>query len=215
MTAPSADDLTAACRHLSQKDAALARAYEEIGCPNWRVIHPTYEALARMIAYQQISTKAAASIWGRICEAVDQITPEAILTCEDEDLRACGLSRPKISHMRSIAIAVTDGALDLEALHHEPIDDARRQLIAVKGIGPWTADVYLLTATGALDAFPLADVGLMESYRLLRDDDERLKPKDFARTAEAWRPYRGVATHLLWDWINTMRGRDTAPAAKA
>ncbi|MEM0984986.1 MAG: DNA-3-methyladenine glycosylase 2 family protein [Pseudomonadota bacterium] len=213
MSAPSQERLCEACAHLSEADPALAKAHSEIGPPNWRVVEPGYAGLARMIAFQQISTKAAAAIWGRVCDAVGEITPSAMLDASDETLRGCGLSRPKISHLRAIAEANTCGDLPLETLGNHDIDDARARLVAVKGIGPWTADVFLMTATGALDAFPAGDVGLMESYRLLSGDQEKLKPKDFSARAEGWRPFRGVAAHLLWDWINAQRDRDIAPVS--
>lgn len=95
------------------------------------------------------------------------------------------------------------------------VTEAEARLVAVKGIGPWTANVFLMTATGVLDAFPVGDVGLMESYRLLNGDDRKLSPGAFSGCAESWRPFRGVAAHLLWDWINLQRGRDIAPALQA
>ncbi|MEL6387007.1 MAG: DNA-3-methyladenine glycosylase 2 family protein [Pseudomonadota bacterium] len=213
--APSERDLRSACQVLADRDEALAKAHDRIGLPNWRVIEPTFEALARMIAYQQISTRAASAIWGRVCNRLPAMTPADLLGTPDDTLRDCGLSRPKISHMRAIAVACDNGALCMETLCAVPIDEARKHLTAVKGIGPWTADVFLMTATGALDAFPAGDVGLMESYRLLRGDDAKLPPKVFLKRAETWRPFRGVAAHLLWDWINNERGRDVAPAPEA
>lgn len=211
MSAPTEAVLKDACEALAERDIALARAYEELGPPNWRANAPGYASLARIIAYQQISTSAASAIWGRVCNALSDVSAEAMLAKDEEALRACGLSRPKIRHLRSIAEAIVGGALELEAMHTVPIEAAQSQLVAVKGIGPWTANVYLLTSAGHLDAFPVGDVGLMESYRLLRDDEERLAPKAFAEKGQNWQPFRGVAAHLLWDWINASRGRDTAP----
>jgi len=212
MTSPPAKRLAEACAALARSDPALARAHDEVGLPTWRVIDPGYGGLARIIAFQQISTQAATAIWGRVCDRLGEITPEAVLAAEEDMLRGCGLSRPKVAHLRSIAAAVTGGELALDTLSARPIEEARASLTAVKGIGPWTADVFLLTATGAMDAFPAGDVGLMESYRLLRGDEAKFPPADFLEQAETWRPFRGVAAHLLWDWINRQRGRDNAPA---
>ena len=212
MTAPCEDTLRLACETLTERDIALARAYTEIGVPSWRVQPAGYATLARIIAFQQISTKAAAAIWGRVCDQLPALTAEAVLAADEDALRASGLSRPKIRHMRSIAEAIVAGALPIHTLADLPLDEARAALTAVKGIGPWTADVYLMCAAGQLDVFPRADVGLMESYRILRADDDRLDAKRFQQASDAWAPYRAVAAHLLWGWINRHRGHDSAPA---
>ena len=209
MTRPSEDALTEACEHLASRDAAFERAYGALGVPDWRYGAPDYAVIARMIAFQQITTKAAATIWGRVEETIGNVCTAGILGAEEETLRGCGLSRPKIRHLRSIAEAVESGALDLERVHGAEMDAARRELIAVKGIGPWTADLFLLYC-GRLDAWPSGDVGLMESYRMLHEAETRHESKAFDQLAESWRPYRGVAAHLLWNWINAERAKTYA-----
>ncbi|WP_084399472.1 DNA-3-methyladenine glycosylase family protein [Henriciella aquimarina] len=204
MSGPDPDTLHEACTWLSARDTALARAFEGIGVPQWRVGAPDYAVIARMIAFQQITTKAAASIWGRVETALGEVCTDAVLGADEETLRACGLSRPKIRHLRSIADAIHTGALDLARVHGADMEAARKELVAVKGIGPWTADLFLLSC-GRLDAFPQGDVGLMESYRLLSEAEARHEAKAFTALADAWRPYRGVAAHLLWGWINAER----------
>lgn len=208
MSTPSSDTLTTACEQLSAVDPALKRAYAEIGLPVWRTAEPNYASLARIIAYQQISTKAAAAIWGRFIEHVEEnACASRVLSCSDEDLQSCGLSRPKVRYFKSIAEAVETGALDFDRLARVDVASARKELIAVKGIGVWTAEVFLMNAIGKLDAFPEGDVGLMESYRLLSDAEVREPSKAFTALAENWRPYRGVAAHLLWGWINATRDK--------
>lgn len=204
MTKPNRRKLKVACEVLCQSDPALARAYEELGIPDWRYGSAEYVTLARMIAYQQITTKAAATIWGRVEAHIGEITPEAILAADHDGLRSCGLSRPKINHLNSIAEAVVSGALNLDRVRKVALEDARRELVAVKGIGPWTAELFLLYS-GVLDAFPPGDVGLMEAHRLLLDAENRMEIKAFTQHAEVWRPYRGVAAHMLWNWLNTRR----------
>ncbi|MEE2877624.1 MAG: DNA-3-methyladenine glycosylase 2 family protein, partial [Pseudomonadota bacterium] len=159
-----------------------------------------------MIAFQQITTKAARTIWDRVEAHLGNVCTGTVLASEEDALRSCGLSRPKIRHLRSIAEAVETGALNLERVHAASMDDARSELIAVKGIGPWTADLFLM-ACGRLDAFPAGDVGLMEAYRLLNEAEQRLESKAFTERAQDWRPYRGVAAHLLWAWINAERAK--------
>ncbi len=208
MTAPSQDTLVSACEALSAADAALARAYQEIGPPNWRASDPSYETLARIIAYQQISTKAADTIWGRVRDYLEgDICPERVLRAKEEDLRACGLSRPKTRYLNTIAQAVDSGALCFNRLGNVPHEDAHKELTAIVGIGAWTAEIFLMNAIGRLDAFPHGDIGLIESYRLLSGAEDRYGLKEFSVLAEGWRPYRGVAAHLLWDWINAKRDK--------
>ena len=207
MTTPSEGDIQSACEALSQADPALARAYKEIGIPHWRARPLSYQTLATSVAYQLISTKAAASIWARVNEVVPDMTPENILAMDENGLRAAGLSRPKIAHLKSIATAIKSGRLNLKRLTTSSLADARKELLAVKGIGPWTSELFLLYALGEMDAFPTGDVGLMEAYRQLAEQEHRLTARAFTSRAENWRPFRGVAAHLLWAWLNAERAK--------
>ncbi|MEQ3651494.1 DNA-3-methyladenine glycosylase 2 family protein [Hyphomonas sp.] len=215
MTAPSRRKLTTACKTLAAADPALGRAYEELGVPEWRVGDPCYAALCRLIAYQQLSTKAAGTIWGRTEAMFGEVTPEAVLAADPEAIRACGMSRPKVRHMVSIAEAMTTGLLDLERVCASDLDLARKELVSVKGIGPWTAELFLLYSVGAMDAFPVGDVGLMEAHKLLSEAETRMEIKEFTAHAACWQPYRGVAAHLLWGWINDRRAKAAQPSPQA
>jgi hypothetical protein len=108
-------------------------------------------------------------------------------------------------------MAMVSGRLDLARVCAAPLDEARAELLAVRGIGPWTAELVLLYAVGAMDAFPTGDVGLMEAHKRLGGCGIRMDSKAFTAHAERWRPYRGVATHLLWAWLHIDRARDAAP----
>lgn len=207
MAAPSAHQLRKACEALAGSDPALARAYADVGLPTWRTTEASYQTLARIVVYQLISTKAADAIWKRILARYERVTTSGVLQDDQEALRACGLSGPKLVHLHSIATAIETGGLDLEALVDLPIEEARTLLLSVKGIGPWSADTFLMNAVGHLDAFPAGDVGLMEAHRRLNDLDDRLPAKAFNALAERWRPYRGVAAHLLYDWYNCTRNK--------
>lgn len=216
MTAPPTKLLDTACKTLSDADPALARAYTQHGRPTWRAADPCYAMLGRMIAHQQISTKAAETIWGRVLERFgEDLSPDVVLSASEAALRDCGLSRPKVAHLKSIAEALASGALRLDRICNAPLDEARAELLAVRGIGPWTAELFLLYAVGAPDAFPVGDVGLMESHRMLGDYTPRMDVKTFTRHAEAWRPYRGVAAHLLWGWLNDRRAESARNLAQA
>ena len=202
MTAPSESVLRQACEVLAKRDEALAKAYQTVDLPNWRDTEANYQSLARIVVYQLISTQAADAIWGRISARYQKMTARAVLDDEAPALLACGLSRPKLGHLKAIAEAVDTGALNLAELAVTEIEDARQSLLAVRGIGPWTAETFLMNAVGHLDAFPHGDVGLMEAYKRLTGASERLASKAFSETAENWRPYRAVAAHLLYDWLH-------------
>ncbi len=210
-TAPSRRKLKVACEHLATTDPALARAYDVIGVPVWRYQSPDYAMLGRMISHQQISLAAAAAIWGRLEARLGEVTAEAVLAEDPEAIRLCGMSRPKVAHLISIAEAMVSGQLDLARVCAAPLDEGRAELLAVRGIGPWTAELVLLYAVGAMDAFPTGDVGLTEAHKRLGGYEIRLDSKAFTAHAERWRPYRGVATHLLWGWLHVDRARDPAP----
>ena len=205
MSAPPRALVRQACETLATCDEALAKAYEMNGLPEWRSRPPHYETLARLVTYQLLSTRAAGAIWDRVQARLGEVTIETVRSASNDDLRACGLSGPKVEHFRAIADAIASDTLDLERVCRIDPDAARQELLAVRGIGPWTAEVFLLCSAGALDAFPVGDVGLMESHKILLSLDERLTAKSFTSLAENWRPYRGAAAHLLWAHINTVR----------
>lgn len=205
MTAPSVAALESACDRLAATDANLKTAYAIIGLPNWRSRPATYQSLAMIVVYQLISTKAADAIWGRILARHPELSAKGVLTDDADALLACGLSRPKLGHLIAIAEAVESRVLDFERLSAAPIEEARKTLLSVRGIGPWTADTFLMTALGHLDAFPHGDVGLMEAYKRLSGAEDRLASKAFSELAETWRPFRAVAAHLLYDWLHSVR----------
>ncbi len=197
--------LSKAVKHLAKQCEVIKAAHAYVGVPDWRVRPGGYAGLARIIAFQQLSTKAAGTIWGRVETLLGKITPASVLAADIDALRACGMSRPKISHIRSIATAIEDGSLNLKRIAQASDADAQAELVAVKGIGPWTADVYLMFALGRWDVFPHADIGLSEAYRMISGERKRHPPKKFMKTGERWRPYRGVAAHMLWAYINAAR----------
>jgi DNA-3-methyladenine glycosylase II len=199
---------------LAEADPALARAYEAIGVPDWRAGEPSYAMLGRMISHQQISLAAAAAIWSRVEAHLGEVTAEAMLEADLEAIRACGMSRPKVAHLISIAEAMVSGQLSLARVCAAPLDQARRELVSVKGIGPWTAELFLLYSVGAMDAFPVADVGLMEAHKRLGGYETRMDTRAFTAHAEGWRPHRGVAAHLLWGWLQVDRARGSTPKAE-
>jgi DNA-3-methyladenine glycosylase II len=196
---------------LTALDPVMARLVVEGAVPPLRKRPPGFEGLAGIVVSQQISTASAAAIWGRLTAALPDLTAEALAAAPDETLRGAGLSAPKIRTLRAAAAAITGGALPLDALHALPADEAHRLMVAVHGIGPWTADVYLLFCLGHPDAFPAGDLALQEAARLA--DGQETRPSAAALTvrAEAWRPWRGVAAKVLWAYYRVAKVRDGAP----
>ena len=205
------DDLAAALAELAMLDPALAPLLAAVGPIAPRRRPPGFPGLCAIMIGQQVSTASAAAIWTRFSTRFDPPTPEAILAATDDDLRACGFSVNKIRAAKAIAEAIVSGALPLDRLAEMPADDAHALLCAVKGIGPWTADVYLLFCLGHPDAFPAGDLALQEAARLGFGLPERPSSKAFTALAERWRPWRGAAATLLWAYYKVARGRDVIP----
>jgi DNA-3-methyladenine glycosylase II len=160
---------------------------------------------------QQLSTASAAAIWGRLAAAFEPVEPAAISRARPTKLARIGLSAPKIRALKEIARAITRGELDLDAIAKLPADDAHAKLVAVHGIGPWTADVYLLGCLGHSDAWPAGDLALQESARLAFALKTRPTAKEMAVLAEPWRPWRAVAARVLWTYYRARKGREGAP----
>lgn len=161
-----------------------------------------FGALLDAIVGQQVSVASASAIRGRL-EAAGYAAPEAVSAASDEDLRGCGLSRQKIKYLKALA----DAGIDFEALRSAPDDEVYETLVAVLGIGKWTAEMYLLFALGRIDVFAPDDMALQEGAKMLFDLEERPKPKPFREMAEAWAPWRSVAARALWAYYGSMKMR--------
>ena len=179
--------------------------------PALRKRPPGFEGLAWIVVGQQVSTASAAAIWGRLRQGLEPATPEAFLRLSDEDLRAAGLSAGKVRTIRAAAREIVEGGLPLDRLHELPAEEAHGLLTRVKGIGPWTADIYLLFCLGHADAFPAGDLALQEAARLAADLAARPSEKELLALAERWRPWRGVAAKVLWAYYRIAKSREGAP----
>jgi DNA-3-methyladenine glycosylase II len=175
---------------------------DTLGYPEPRSRPPGYETILRTIVGQQVSTKAAASIWAKLEAGIGDLTNPAVILATDEDaLRACGLSRQKQSYARSLAELVVSGELDLDNL---PSDDeeAIALLTRAKGIGRWSAEIYLLFAEGRPDVWPAGDLAVQIAVGRMLGWDERPSEKRLREAAEAWRPHRGAAAIFAWHHYN-------------
>jgi DNA-3-methyladenine glycosylase II len=190
--------IRAACDALGKVEPRFAQAIARAGYPEPRVRERGYGTLLRTIIGQQVSVAAAASIWRKLEEQCGDLeNPQNIANASDEQLRAAGLSRQKASYARSLAEEVTSGRLDLVNL---PADDeeAIAKLVQVKGIGRWSAEIYLLFAEGRPDVWPAGDLAVQIEIGRILGHDERPSEKAIRELAEHWRPHRGAAAILAW-----------------
>jgi DNA-3-methyladenine glycosylase II len=204
-------DLDAGLTWLIGADSRLASLLSEAGRPALRRRPSGFAGLASIIVSQQLSTASASAIWTRLSAAVDPFEPAAVLRARPARLARAGLSAPKIRALKAIAKAIDKGTLNLSGLGDRPADDAHRMLIGVHGIGPWTADIYLLFCLGHADAWPAGDLALQEAARLAFALQARPNAKQMQALAEAWRPWRGVAASLLWTYYRSIKRRDPVP----
>jgi len=186
------------------------------GRPPLRRREPGFAGLVWIIVSQQVSTASANAIFKRVEANLAPLSAAGVLAADDEALRACGLSWPKMRALRALAGAVEDRTLDLDRLAPLAAEEAHRALVAVKGIGPWTADIFLLFCLGHPDAFPAGDLALQEAARLALGLKKRPDAKALHKIAERWRPLRGVAARLLWAYYRAARqGREGMALAGA
>jgi DNA-3-methyladenine glycosylase II len=196
--------LKKALRELSDIDPDIARALEEAGTPELRDMPTGYGGLMRSIVGQQVSVHAARSIWLRLEAAVPSMEPTAFLAQTDEQLRAVGLSGAKMKYGRSLATDIVEGRIDFASL--DDLDDAAAiaMLTQAKGIGPWTAEIYLMFAHGRPDIMPGLDLGLVVAAQHLKKLRTRPDAKRLLTIAEAWRPWRSAAALVLWHYRRNM-----------
>ena len=188
---------------LAAHDPRFVDALSSTGPLPLRLREGGFHQLLSAIVSQQLSVSAAAAIWARV-EKAGVTTPTAIQNCNDEDMRALGLSRQKIGYARALANA----GIDFEALHEKPLDDVIAELTTVSGIGVWTAEIYAMFSLHRADVFAHADLALQEAARHLFDLDKRPTPKVMRDMADQWRPWRSVAARLLWAYYKHINERE-------
>ncbi len=197
----------AALADLAGRDADLARAIQLGGPLPDRRRPPGFATLAKIVMQQQLSLASAAAIWGRFEAAAAPFTPANVLALSEPDLRAVGLSRQKADFAHALARAVEGGRLDLDRLAEMDDDAALAHLCDVRGIGRWTAEVYLLFALDRSDIWPAGDLAVQAALQHLKGWDARLRGKPAITVADPWRPHRGVAARVLWQYYRVIKGR--------
>jgi DNA-3-methyladenine glycosylase II len=189
----------------------MARIYALAGDPPLRRRPSGFKGLVRVIISQQLSVASAEALWRRLEAAVEPFTPVRLLCAPDQDLRAAGLSKAKIATLRRLSEAIDTGSLDLDALAQEPENVIHAKLTALKGIGPWTADIYILFCLARADAWSPGDLALQVAIKDVLKLEARPSQALMMELAEAWRPWRAVAARMLWAYYGQRRKTSALP----
>ena len=201
-------DLEDAVHTLVKQDKRLRPIFELTGMPALRQREPGFAGLAHIICGQQLSTASASAIWGRISAAFDPFDHHAIRKARTDRLGRLGLSAAKIKTLKLLARELAEERLNLDVLANEDADTAHNTLTSHHGIGPWTADVYLLFCLGHGDAWPAGDLAVQEAVKIGLGLKTRPTAKQMAPLAEPWRPLRGAAAHLWWSYYRALKKRE-------
>jgi DNA-3-methyladenine glycosylase II len=201
-------DLEAAIHALVKQDPRLKAIFELAGMPALRRRAPGFAGLSAIVCGQQLSTASAAAIWARVSAAFDPFDHDALRGARADRLGRLGLSAAKIKTLKNLARELAAERLNLDVLANEDADVAHNTLTALHGIGPWTADVYLLFCLGHGDAWPAGDLAVQEAVRIGLGLKTRPTAQQMAPLAEPWRPLRGAAAHLWWSYYRALKKRE-------
>lgn len=204
-------DVDAGLVDLALLDARLFSVIDKAGPVPLRRLDPGYRGMAGIIVSQMVSRASADAIWGRLEAAAGEITPHHILGLSDSDCRTVGLSRAKAETLKRVAEAVDRGEIDLDAVCHEDAEAAIRLLSGIKGVGRWTAEVYLLFCAGHPDIFPCGDVALQNAVAHGLGLPTRPTAAELERIAQGWAPWRGVSARLFWAYYARAMQREATP----
>lgn len=201
------DDVARGVSELAKLCPHMAMIHAACGVPPLRWREPGFGGLVSTITAQQLSTTVATTIRNRLRALADPITPEALIALPDEQLRACGYSAGKIKTLRAIASAILDGTLPFDRLADMPPHEAHATMVKVHGIGPWTAEVWMMFCLGTQDIFAPGDLALQEGAKLAMNLEVRPTARELAKIAERWAPWRAVAARMLWAYYAHAKGR--------
>jgi len=196
----TATNFNTICDELAQKDVHLNNIIQTYGYPPMWSRPNTFESLVHIILEQQVSLASALSALNKLREYVQQITPARVLLLTDEEFRACYCSRQKTAYIKYLAEAILSGQINLEAFEHMPDDEIRAQLTALKGIGNWTVDVYLMFVLQRADIFPIGDLAAVNALKRVKGLPAQTIREELVSIASHWQPYRTVASMLLWHY---------------
>src|SRR6185437_13945888 len=201
-------DLEDAIETLVRQDPRLKPILDLAGMPSLRRREPGYVGLAHIVCGQQLSTASASAIWARLTAAFDPFHHDSLRRARADRLGRLGLSAAKIKTLKNLAREIATERLNLDVLANEEADAAHHTLVSLHGIGPWTADLYLLFCLGHGDAWPAGDLAVQEAVKIGLGLKTRPTAKEMAPIAEPWRPMRGAAAHLLWSYYRAIKKRE-------
>jgi DNA-3-methyladenine glycosylase II len=200
------ENLPEICEKLAGADGDLAFVFETYGTPPLWARAATFATLVHIILEQQVSLASALAAFDKLKEKLGAaITPENVLRLSDEELKSCHFSRQKTVYARELAGAIVGGGLNLKALEKMPDAEAKHELKKIKGIGDWTADIYLLMALRRVDVMPKGDLALHVAYKKLKNLENAPRADEFQTIAARWKPFRAVAARLLWHFYLSER----------
>jgi DNA-3-methyladenine glycosylase II len=190
------------CHQLAAQDTDFQRIIDTHGIPTMWTREPTYATLVHIILEQQVSIMSAKACFEKLKFKVGKVVPEYVLLLTDEDMKECGFSRQKMNYARILGQEILNGSLVLENLQHLDNEQVRAEIKRIKGLGDWSADIFLMFALQRSDMFPIGDLALVNGLKTLKNLPKETPKETLLELAESWRPYRSVATFLVWhDYI--------------
>ena len=194
------------CDKLAKKDKQLRSVVQQYGYPPMWTRSASFQTLIHIILEQQVSLASARAALNKLSERIGTVTPRKVLTLSDGELRACYFSRQKTVYARCLANAIVSRQVNLKTLSSQEDAEIRHQLKTIKGIGDWTVDVYLIFALQRANVFPLGDLAMVAAFKELKQLPKQVSHDKLLRLADEWRPYRSVATILLWHYYIQKKG---------
>jgi len=192
------ETLPSLCNRLARKDADLKKIIKEYGYPPFWSRVPSFATLIHIILEQQVSLASAKAAFLKLQDKVGHITPEKLLLLNDEEMKACYFSRQKMKYARHLASCIVEGQLSIDDLIEAPDETVRFELKKINGIGDWTVDVFLMMVLHRCDFFPTGDIALIKSIKEVKDLPAFATKEEILLVAERWKPYRTIASFLLW-----------------
>lgn len=193
------------CEELAERDADLAFIFRKYGKPPLWKREANFATLVHIILEQQVSLASALAAFNKLKEKLGEITPAAVLSLSDEEMKAAYFSRQKTVYARGLAKAVLEKRIDLSSLENLPDEEVKNELKKIKGIGDWTSDIYLLMALSRADVMPKGDLALHAAWQKLKTLPAKPAAEDFLQTARKWQPLRAIAARLLWHFYLSER----------
>lgn len=194
------------CDSLAKKDTHLRSVVQQHGYPPMWTRSANFQTLIHIILEQQVSLASARAALSKLTERIGTVTPKKLVALSDEELRACYFSRQKTVYARCLATAIISRQINLKQLSSHDDSEIRQQLKTIKGIGDWTVDVYLIFALQRADVFPLGDLAMVAALKEIKQLPKQVSHDKLLVLADQWRPYRSVATMLLWHYYIQKKG---------